>query len=104
MLRLDDNDDVDSEDIFRSMAVALVEHRNYFEIENIADKNVEFLIGQRPPREIFYQKTLLFEPSLPKAVHLRRCTCHRLCFGSSATIKCYSCAIYDSTRTGFTSF
>jgi len=52
-------------------------------------------IGGRPPREVFYRKTVTFMTKIPARVPSKVCSCKYLCEGGEATIICHSCSIYD---------
>lgn len=65
------------------------------------DKKIDFKIGGKPPREIFYRKTVTFMTRLPPAVQRKLCNCQYICSGDVATIKCHSCAIYDPSGSSF---
>lgn len=52
-------------------------------------------IGGRPPREVFYRKTVTFMTKIPARVPSKVCSCKYVCEGSEATIICHSCSIYD---------
>lgn len=94
-------DNVEMYDVFAAMAESLVESQALFQVPSIPDKGFSLVVGGRPPREIFYRKTTTFATTLPPPVQPKRCTCKYLCTGATASIKCFSCAIFDPTGTGF---
>ena len=88
-------------DVFAAMAESLVESQVLFQVPNVPDQVVPINIGGRPPREFFYRNTATYTTQLPPAILPKRCSCKFLCTGAAATIKCYSCSIFDPTGTGF---
>jgi hypothetical protein len=68
------------------------------------DRKIEFKIGGRPPREVFYRKTTTFLTKLPPPVTKKLCTCKFLCTAGEqvpAVIKCHSCSIYDPSGASY---
>ena len=72
-----------------------------FKVEQQKDREVSISVGGKPPRQIFYRKTVIFKQAFPQQVGKRRCTCASVCTGAVATIKCMSCKIYDPTGMGY---
>jgi hypothetical protein len=94
---------VELEDVLSAMAESLLEKvpKAFNPVLKFQDQKIKFKIGGKPPREIFYRKTLTFMTQLPSMVPPKLCSCQFLCEGVPATIKCHSCSIYSPTNAAF---
>lgn len=91
------------DDIFMAMADALMENqpKPFNPVLKFNDPKIEFKLGGKPPREIFYRNTVTFMTKLPPPVPNKMCSVRYACTGVLATIKCHSCSIYDPSGTAF---
>ena len=100
-------DEVACEDVLAAMAESVLTSISgdskvrIFKVEQQKDREVSVSVGGKPPREIFYRKTVTFKQAFPNEVGRRRCSCASVCSGAVATIKCMSCKIYDPTGLGY---
>jgi hypothetical protein len=94
---------VDADDVLMAMADALMEKqpKPFKPILKFNDEKIEFNLGGRPPREIFYRNTVTYMTKLPPPVPNKMCSVRYACMGNAATIKCHSCSIYDPSGTAF---
>lgn len=91
------------DDILMAMADALMENqpKPFNPVLKFNDPKIEFKLGGKPPREVFYRNTVTFLTKLPPPVQNKMCTVRYACTGALATIKCHSCSIYDPSGTAF---
>jgi hypothetical protein len=92
------------DDLLMAMADVLMEKqpKPFNPVLKFQDNKVEFKLGGKPPREIFYKDTSTFLPRIPPPVTSKLCSVKYCCNGSNpASIKCHSCSIYDPSHTAF---
>lgn len=96
-------DVVQLNDVLYAMADSVMETvpKPFNPVLKFQDKKINIKIGGKPPREIFYRKTLTFLTKLPPPVQPKICSCQYLCDGDPAVIKCHSCSIYTPTNAAF---
>jgi hypothetical protein len=96
-------DVVQLNDVLYAMADSVMETvpKPFNPVLKFQDKKINIKIGGKPPREIFYRKTLTFLTKLPPPVQPKLCSCQYLCDGDPAVIKCHSCSIYTPTNAAF---
>lgn len=93
------DDIVDPSDMLLAMSSSLMEKQpkpfnpSYSFQDSVAPGLLK--IGGRPPREVFYRKTVTFMTKIPARVPSKVCSCKYVCEGGEATIICHSCSIYD---------
>jgi len=98
---------VHSMDVLLAMSESLFENtgagkkNHLFTVKEVPDRAVSFPTIAKPPKEIFYRKTVTYSTVLPPPVLEKRCTCLYMCHGAPATIRCMSCATYDPKGVGF---
>ena len=98
---------VDIDDLLSSMAECLIQssvHKN--EVYGSLDvrhmnEEIPLEVKKKPPKEIFYGRTMIASTFVPSKAPIRRCTCKYLCHGARAVTKCLSCALYDSEGVGY---
>jgi hypothetical protein len=88
-------------DVLAAMASSLVETEAHFNVTVVPDRPVTLVVGGKPPREVFYNKSVTFMTQLPKPTMAKRCSCKYVCTGATATIKCYNCATFDPYGVGY---
>jgi len=96
---MEEDDIVDPSDMLLAMSSSLMEKQpkpfnpSYSFQNSVAPGLLK--IGGRPPREVFYRKTITFMTKIPARVPFKVCSCKHVCDGHEATIICHSCSIYD---------
>ena len=92
-----EEDMVCMDDLLGSMSMSLLETQpKMFDVQyTYDDVPVSFKLGGKPPKDIFYRNTSTFLTKLPPAIPSKLCKCRYSCDGDLATIKCFSCSIYD---------
>ena len=95
------DDDVDPDDIYKAMSMNLIETHGLYRVPQMDDPVPPDISDLKPPRDVFYRETSMFASQLPPEVAPRICTCTYLCTGAKATIKCVSCALYDTSGLGY---
>ena len=88
---------VDLNQVLGSMVESLLEKQPVaFEVKyEYEDEKIDFKIGGKPPRDIFYRNTSRFLTNLPPAIPEKNCKCMYLCNGDLAAVKCFTCSMYD---------
>lgn len=91
------------DDLLMAMADSLMEKqpKAFNPVLKFQDQKIEFKLGGKPPREVFYRNTVTFMTKLPPPVPNKACSVKYMCDGVDATIKCHSCCIYDPSGTAF---
>jgi hypothetical protein len=92
-----DPDLVGLDDVMGSMVESLLEQQPVaFEAKYAyQDVEIDFKIGGKPPRDVFYRNTSRFLTNLPPAIPDKNCKCMYLCSGDLAAVKCFTCSMYD---------
>jgi hypothetical protein len=88
--------DVSVEDLLQSMSQSLIAVKPKLKhVTDLPDRRFEIKLHPKPPKEMFYRKTLIVE-SRPEIKLLPEvCSCKFVCFGAKATLKCLNCAVFD---------
>ena len=63
---MEEDDPVELYDVLSAMASSLVETDSFFNVTTVPDRPVDNIkmLGGKPPREVFYNKTITFMTSL----------------------------------------
>mmetsp|Transcript_2668 Transcript_2668/g.3999 ORF Transcript_2668/g.3999 Transcript_2668/m.3999 type:complete len:392 (+) Transcript_2668:98-1273(+) len=98
---MDDPNDMSVTDLLQSMSQSLLEVKTVHRPVDVPDRPFNLKIGGKPPREMFYRKTIVCaaDPTVPYKPE--RCSCQYLCSRALATTKCLTCALYDPQGLGY---
>ena len=94
-------DTVQPDEMLLAMAHNLVETHNLYKVPEMEDPPIYVKDAIKPPKEVFYRKTMLFATKVPPPPRPRRCSCQFVCTGAAADIKCMTCSLYDVTGNGY---
>lgn len=89
--------DISVEDLLQSMSQTLLttQPTKSQPINTIPDRPFHMKLLTKPPREMFYRKTLVIDSKPEIQLLPERCSCQFVCFGAKATVKCLNCAVFD---------
>jgi hypothetical protein len=88
--------DLSVEDLLQSMAQTLVAIKpKPKKLSAIQDRQFDIRLLPKPPREMFYRKTIACESKPEMKLMPEICSCKFVCVGAKATLKCLNCAVFD---------
>ena len=94
--------DVSVDDLLSSMSQTLIAIKPKMkQISLVEDRKFVLRLKPKPPKEMFYRKTLSIDSQLGRKVMPELCTCKFVCFGSLATLKCLNCSVFDPLGLGY---
>lgn len=94
--------DVSVEDLLQSMSQTLTAVKpKPVNISKIPDRQFHFKLCPKPPREMFYRKTIVVEAQPDIKLMPEICSCKFVCFGAKAVMKCLNCSVFDPLGLGY---
>lgn len=88
-------------DVLYAMGNCLLETQPSPKYYQPPDRKFHDVEPKKPPKEMFYAKTLMMAAQPVVKYEPVVCSCEYLCEGDVATVKCISCILYDPRNLGY---